>query len=92
MRTSYIPNTPLYRAAVTEDTLYVFNDREDKLVLSISPITASNEELEARGFDSLEEFQSVEIQRIIEDEILFPLDCHSKKTAYFLESYLKTLK
>lgn len=69
MRTSYIPNTPLYRAAVTEDTLYIFNDIEDELVLSISPITASSEEIEARGFDSLEEFQSVEIQRIIEEEL-----------------------
>lgn len=68
MRTTYIPNTP-YRAAVTEDSLFIFDDAKDQLILRISPITASQEELKIRNFDSVEEFQNVEIRRIVEEEL-----------------------
>lgn len=68
MRTTYIPNTTL-RASVQNDCLFVFNDVEDQLILTISSISPSLEELAARNFDSIEEFQNVEIRRILEEEL-----------------------
>lgn len=68
MRTTYIPNTNL-RASVQNDCLFIFNDVEDQLILTISSMTPSSEELAARNFDSIEEFQNVEIRRILEEEL-----------------------
>lgn len=68
MRTTFIPNSS-YRAAVNEDTLFVFDDMRNKMIMSIYPITASPEELAARNFDSIQEFQNVEIQGIIAKEL-----------------------
>ncbi|MEY3499201.1 MAG: hypothetical protein RL308_870 [Bacteroidota bacterium] len=68
MRTTYIPNT-LYRATIDNDCLFIVDDIQDKMILRISPIIPSREELKARNFDSVEEFQLVEIQRIIMEEL-----------------------
>jgi hypothetical protein len=68
MRTSFIPNT-LYRAVIDYDCLFIVDDVQDEMILRISPITPSSEELKARNFDSVEEFQLVEIQRIIMEEL-----------------------
>ena len=69
MRTSHIPNTH-YRVAIdNNDCLFIVDDYQDEMILRISPVTASSEELKARNFDSIEEFQNVEIRRIIEEEL-----------------------
>lgn len=74
MRTSHIPNTH-YRVAIDDnDYLFIVDDYQDKMILSISPITASSEELKARNFDSIEEFQNVEIRRIIEEELQMKME------------------
>jgi hypothetical protein len=68
MRTSYIPGA-LLRAAVNENDLFVFDDVKDQMILRISPISASSQELKARGYDSVEQFQKIEIQRMIAEEL-----------------------
>ena len=68
MRTTYISNTT-YRAVIDNDCLFIFDDFQDQMILRISPITPSREELKARNFDSVEEFQIVEIQRMIAEEL-----------------------
>lgn len=74
MRTSHIPNTH-YRVAIdNNDCLFIVDDYQDEMILRISPITASSEELKARNFDSIEEFQNVEIRRIIEEELQMKME------------------
>jgi hypothetical protein len=73
MKTSHIPNTH-YRVTIDNDCLFIVDDYQDKMILSISPITASSEELKARNFDSMEEFQNVEIRRIIEEELQMKME------------------
>ena len=68
MKTSYIANTQ-YRAAVTKDSLFIFDDVKDQMILHVSPISASSEELKARGYDSVQEFQKIDIQRMITEEL-----------------------
>lgn len=77
MRTSYIPKTT-YRAAIDSTSLYVFDDLNDKLILSISSIAPSKEEMKIRDFDTVEEFFKVEIQRIVAEELqLDTVDLHA---------------
>jgi hypothetical protein len=71
MRTTYISNT-LYRATISEDSLFIFDDVKDQLILTISSIVPSKEEMEVRNFDSVEEFFKVEIQRIVAEELELP--------------------
>lgn len=77
MRTTHIPNTS-YRATLDNDCLFVFDDMNDELVLRITSITPSKEELKIRNFDSVEEFFKVEIQRMVAEELqLDSVDLHA---------------
>jgi hypothetical protein len=74
MRTTHINND--YRASFGDNTLFIFNDKEDKTILKVTNVIPSSEELAQRNFDSLEEYFNVEIRRMIEEEIgpLKPLE------------------
>lgn len=67
MRTSYINNS--YRAAFADNTLFIFDDVHDEIILKATDVIPSSEELAQRNFDSLEEYFNVEIRRMIEDEL-----------------------
>jgi hypothetical protein len=58
MRTSYI-NTN-YRAAVIDNCLFISHEKTDSMILKVTNIIPSVAELDARQFDSLQEYFDID--------------------------------